>query len=1422
MKYIYQNILSFILLMACISNNTHAQYSTQQTPKIKDVELSSIPLYAAGTGEKPTLTLALSVEYPTVGAQYRDDYVEGNEYIGYFDSTSCYTYTQNSAQDERYFKKIGATNSNYECGGAGFSGNFMNWATSSSIDVLRLGLTGGDRIIDSKQKTVLQRAVLQKDFFNSSSDFPKKTISKDIALKYLPEAMVGNSSGKAEGPVRISNCLNRVYFFPKGIEPSSSGTNGCIDEPPITAIAAQGTPSKPMESAHPLGFTRCANADYETCKVKEPSEVIFGTKNKWISFYTDKDIECNYQKLGDPAPGKQKYCWKKKLSNGTDIRQPLKDIAGNGDNFYYTKVEVCDTNESRKNFCQRYPEGTLKPVGNLQKYSDRLRVAAFGYLMENGTSRHGGVLRAPMKFVGPKTYEGFQSSTNANAEWDSNTGIFKQNPDNSPEGNSGVINYLNKFGRTGEFGKYKSNDPVGELYYESLRYLQGLSPTSKAIENLTNANKDGFAVYTSWEDPFKSGSAKQNYSCLRNSILTISDKFTHADKSLPGNTYEDNNDFKWPSDTSKNEPNFVEWTKIVSSFESGRDLEYTDGEGKKRKTTTPSEFKRDGLNKLEEIKNTGTGSAAYFIAGAAYWANTHDIRGSDWTLKPEKQRPGLRVKTYVLDVNERKDSNDSNKRWNSQLFLTAKYGGFTDINGDGNPYTGKDGDHANDVTTKYWAKGNDRKEAKTYFLASDAKSVLQALDDIFAAATQTTSSIAKPAISGRQMTDKGLYYYQADFDPEYWSGDVLKRTMKLSGESLDLSSSENTLSAKNILDSMSNDEISKRKIFAGKPTRSNNEEYATTFQWNDIDHATKEYLNKESIDAQPDNLGKERLNFIRGDRSLEATTFRKRDSRLGDIINSGITYSGTPSAGYSDLSYKKFYEDNKNRSPAIFVGANDGMLHAFNANTMEEIFAYIPSWIIKKISLLTALDYNSSRHTSYVDATPTVSEAQINNQWKTILVSGTGNGGQGIFALDVTAPDSFSAANVIWEFTDADDASLGNVVGQPKILKFKASKSSTEYKWFAVVPSGINNYVADGKYSTSGEPTLFLLDLNKKKNEAWQLGKNYFKITFPLSDSAKIKNKDEYLASGTINFNATANNDGSVQYIYIGDLHGQLWKLDANQADFTQSAEENWSLSKLSSYIYNSNPIPLYVAKDKDGTNQPISMSPTLAYGPNGSFIVGFGTGKYLEGIDNSVNNDTQIQSFYVIFDDNKSFLISNDSNKGRSFLAQASVDSSNQIKTSSFIWKAPSTSNGSKYKSGWYIDLPNSGSSGGERQVTSAALFGKQIIFNSLLPPSSSTSACGGGSSITYTAELTTGIGNVSALSNDALGAPVLISLGFTYSATGAVGDRVKTQKVGIINPSATGPGNNIQTKEAEFQVGRLNWRQIHNYRELKNMEWK
>ncbi|MCW8188221.1 hypothetical protein, partial [Verminephrobacter eiseniae] len=119
------------------------------------------------------------------------------------------------------------------------------------------------------------------------------------------------------------------------------------------------------------------------------------------------------------------------------------------------------------------PGGNYKPTGVIQKYSDQLRLAAFGYLLDNDDEhrRYGGVMRAPMKYVGTKTYDinGQISGSNAHAEWDQDTGVFIANPGPIPGPGSmpgtpaisGVINYLNKFGRTGAVpGLYKALDPV--------------------------------------------------------------------------------------------------------------------------------------------------------------------------------------------------------------------------------------------------------------------------------------------------------------------------------------------------------------------------------------------------------------------------------------------------------------------------------------------------------------------------------------------------------------------------------------------------------------------------------------------------------------------------------------------------------------------------------------------------------------------------------------------------------------------------------------------------------------------------------------------------------------------------------------------------------------------------------------------------
>ncbi|WCM92472.1 PilC/PilY family type IV pilus protein [Acidovorax sp. NCPPB 2350] len=1358
-------VLRASALLVTASGTYSLGQGTVTPPNISPINLLADPLYAQGAGQKPSLTLALSVEFPTAGAQYRDDYDPAKEYVGYFDLNSCYGYINATSESDRRFERNRAATSR-QCGGAGFSGNFMNWATGSSIDTLRFGLTGGDRIVDSNSTTVLQRAVIPWDFWNSTPFFPLKSVSNAVASTVLPKNMIGNYSGV----VYISNCLERVFFS------TTPDSGDCFAPKYATSLGAQ------------------------------------------------------------------------KSGEGTG-RGPLPSSATLSTDLFFTRVKVCDSSgstlvDTRNSLCQKYPSGYYKPIGNMQRYSDRLRLAAFGYLMDNTNSRYGGVLRAPMTYVGPKTFDANGNAVqgaNPYAEWDENTGVFLSNPRKASEGKSGVINYLNMFGRTSEnAGMYKSFDPLSELYYEALRYLQGLQPTPQAVSSIDAPMKDGYPVYSSWTDPFEGGSSSKNYSCLRNSILTIGDRFTHADKSLPGNTMTSGEDFNRAGEVNlrNNVPDFVYWTGVVGAFESGNAATYRDGMDVGRTTSNPTNIKDASLWGMEARGAPYTDVGSLYMAGAAYWAHTHDIRGAQWS-QTDKQRPGLRITSYVLDVNEGNTSDDPTFRHQTQLFLAAKYGGFNDTDGDGNPFTPATRQGVFD--SRHWQKDDDPGEAKTYFLASNSKAVLKALDDIFASVTKASNTISAPAASTNQLSTDDGYVYIGSFDPEFWSGDVTRTPIRLGANGgVEQGSTADMVSAASWLDSLTDSQtVQQRKIFVGKSTNTATG-YATAFNWGSIDSALQGYLNKPTSTAAADNLGQDRLNFIRGYRSLEATTFRKRSSRMGDVVNSGVAYSGAPTGKYNTPEYVSFYKANQSRTKAIFVGANDGMLHAFDASSMQELFAYIPSWMGPKLSLLTAGDYNSSRHTSYFDATPVIAEAQVGNDWKTLLVSGTGGGGQGVLALDVTDPSSFSKEKVLWEFTDANDPDLGNVVGQPKIMKIRTSpKSATvkTYKWFAVVPSGVNNYVNDGvgRYSATGSPALFLLDLSKPASDNWSLGRNYFKISLPISNSVPSGTQEvdangtglgRAKATGLINFNATSDENGAVQYFYFGDLHGQFWKLDMNEANLSSSSSTDWDLTRLSYFKKaNSSPAPMYIAKSANDKVQPISMVPTIAFGPDGSYVVGFGTGKYLEASDNAVDLATQVQSFYALYDTPSDSQIDTRGDarfNGRTRLQQSTVNKTT-ITASPFIWAAPlqatsGTASVNK-KAGWFIDFPNSGPNGGERQITNAILFGKQIIFTSLLPTTMSTSACGGGASYTYTANLASGLGDVSAISNGTQGAPIIFSKGSVITVSDSTGLRKKTETIVLGRPSANGDNklSISDTKTAESIVGRLSWRQISNYQELK-----
>ena len=1468
-----------------------AQTTTTLPPTMT---LSPEPLYAKGARAKPTLTLALSVEFPTVGAQYVGtantttdaSYLSTNKYVGYFDTESCYLYNLSSGDANlRHFYRSGAA-AGRECSGNAFSGNFMNWATSSAVDVLRLGLTGGDRIVDTASLTVLQRAVLPGNSANNNTNFwngtnfPSKQITSTQAAGAVPTFLLPTGF---TGTLYVANCLNRVYFGTAktqsdGVTASTCdapGNNGNLGIP----TAGRGPTTQTSGALPGSGWTTCA-AEGGSCAFSGVQEVAYGSSsgsgNSWLVLPASGGIACGNSMTGtfvDPRPSVAKECRFRTYSGSW---APSTATVLTADAFFYSRVRVCETDgagaltDPRTNLCLRYPNGNYKPVGNLQKYSDRVRVAAFGYLNDNDDTlrRSGGVLRAPMKYVGSRAYDAnfsLISGTNAAQEWDESSGVFTTNPDGATAPNSGgfsnrpnlpisgVINYLNQFGRTGAFGQYKRRDPVGELYYESLRYLQGLPPTqvgtsiaTNVVYGINDTLRDGFPVvytdYPAYTDPHPASSGTTDYSCFKNNIVGIGDVNANSDKYLPGNDLTGNGDIARAADDALNEPDLKFWTKVVGGFESNNSpaVSYTDGKGVAGRLTgnpnTPANTARWGME-----SQTFSGGATYYVAGASYWANTHDIRGMQWS-DTAKRRPGMRVTTYWLDANEfGQQTLPSVHRSSNQFYLSAKYGGFKDVTGTGNPFKMFDatGSIVTDPQNLNWERKDsnpDLQEAKNYFLSSSADTVLAALDEIFANIASEANSIAGGAISTSRVTSSGGFIYQAQFDPADWSGDLVAYSLGLSTDGSQVQVGSTTASiwtvagkpvgASGKLDAMA---YGSRNIYVGYNSSATTPVFdSSAFTWAAVDASVKSALftSPETATVQ----GQNRLNYLRGDRSLEAgatsasgvptagATFRKRGSVLGDIVNSGIAYAAAPTRTISDASYASFYSANQNRGPALYVGANDGMLHAFSAATGDELFAYIPSWVVPNLKVLTASPYT---HRSYVDGTPVVAEANLGStssaDWRTVLVGGSGGGGQGVYALDVTTPTAFGNSKILWEFTDKHDVDMGNVIGTPQILKMNiaAGSATPEYRYFAVVASGVNNHVVttdDIRNSLTGRPAIFFLRLDKPKADAWVLGTNYFKVEFPVIAT------DSSLPSGLANFTTRTNIAGAVTYLYAGDLQGQLWKLD-----FRAKSQGSWNLASLSSFTNGSNAIPMFEAKDGAGNRQPITMRPTLTFGPNRGIIVSFGTGRYLSVSDNAAPFKTQ--SLYALFDNNSANADTTSSPSaaisGRARLQQGSVTAT-AVSVPRFVWGRPATDTDTTSRAGWYFDFLQSGTTTtatgtGERQISGFSVLAGRLIFGSVIP---AVTSCDNGSGRLYELDTLTGNGVATLSTVGILGEPFLTQVGYsTLSVSNSAGTRKEATRYQIIQQGSGGLGtDSSKRRTASSEPGRVAWREINNYQDVRN----
>lgn len=519
----------------------------------------------------------------------------------------------------------------------------------------------------------------------------------------------------------------------------------------------------------------------------------------------------------------------------------------------------------------------------------------------------------------------------------------------------------------------------------------------------------------------------------------------------------------------------------------------------------------------------------------------------------------------------------------------------------------------------------------------------------------------------------------------------------------------------------------------------------TPFTWQTLSAEQQAALN------QADNAGEQRLNYLRGDRALEGKPFRQRTSILGDAVHSTAVYVGA-------IDHRE----------AVYLGANDGMLHAFDAITGIELFAYVPDALIAQLHNLTKPGYV---HRAYVDGPASAGQAGINGQQKNILISAMGGGARGLFALDVTDPANFAAGlGVLWEFTDRDDVLMGNVITMPQIAQVRVQAGGLRY--FAIVASGINN---------DGDGALFLLALDKPRDQGWKLNSNYYRITtLDSALSAPVLLKDS---------------DGALLYAYAGDQQGNLWRFD-----FSGKAPWPDAIGK-----------PLFVARDAQGQRQPITEQPLLAYAKVRGYVILFGTGRLIEKADRSASPVTQ--SYYGIID---SLQTPQEVITSRKQLTPRFLDGSGALLT---ISGAPMDAQ----SKGWYVDFVQTN----ERSTNAGVLTDGAVLFNTVLP---GADLCTAPRSRSYALSAVTGLpddGRFTALlpNNDAIVGlmlpeytplPLLLPQSATAGPRDATGRILQTKNAALVQAGGAGQITPTGSIKATRRTGRLSWREISNWHEL------
>jgi type IV pilus assembly protein PilY1 len=895
----------------------------------------------------------------------------------------------------------------------------------------------------------------------------------------------------------------------------------------------------------------------------------------------------------------------------------------------YIRVKVCDPTKGLEPNCVQYGSN-YKPEGLLQQYANKIRFSAFGYLNQGGDVREGGAMRAPMGFIGPNVPNPLSTTFTANPrpEWDATTGIMSVNPDtasgsppNPSVSQSGVMNYLNKFGEYAAVNGgqvYKTYDNVSELYYAAVRYFENLGNVPEWTNNTTPAILDGFPAVTNWPtDTYSTANPNPRgsilYSCQKNFILGIGDDHTWFDYDVGGSTYAGPGGRAMPAAVTADTFNQASlWTTELQNIE--------------------------GIAPTPVWPNLS--GSTYFIAGLAYGVHVNDIR-------PDLSGAQT-ISTYWMDVAEDQRLENLNP-----YYLATKYGGFNagtipqgpaGFTNPGPPVTVNPPAYDMtspvtlgqfDTTTNACSappgspacvnmNGNIHPLPDNYYNAGDARAMVSGLKSAFTSITSAITQLSTSFSFSAPNVSSGTLSFGASYDSKGWVGTVTGYTLTFDTSGNPVPTSAWCTSACVPAAPISNT-LQTQLAGTGWQTARRvvtwNGSSGIPFEMASLTTAQQAALQPgffSSGNATTDETNY--LNYLRGDQSNEVASvasgsthaFRNRKLLLGDIVDAGLTPVSTPQQTFSQANnpgyplFQTTWTTTTPRPTMVYAGANDGMLHAFNGTTGIEQFAYVPSALFlgpngtPQVDGLAQIGNPNYIHHNYVDATPAAFDVDMNHigtppygapDWHSVLIGGLGKGGKSFYALDITDPrpspnpnmatEAAMALNVLWEFTDP---TMGYSYGTPVVVK------TVKYGWVAILTSGYNNadgygylYIVNPKTGVLLEPPIKTPSLSNGLTQASAFVKDF--------------------------------SDETTDSVYVGDLQGQVWRFDLRGTP--------------SSY-----PPPVLLAtvtSPTDGLPQPITTAPLIEIHPvTRKRYVLFGTGALLSVSDLP---STQQQSFYAIID---------------------------------------------------------------------------------------------------------------------------------------------------------------------------------------------